>query len=505
MISPDGKAFIYIAETEQGHQLVKTNVDDLAKQRLLTSSKPLVSPVWLNDNSVAYGQCEQGMCQIYRHHLPTNETQLLIENASPITALNVNVVEHILLIATITKGQRSFELFDLNSNKPIVLNKPIVGQYPIIDSVYKRAYLLTRSAQGHPKLQRYDIDKEKLENIPIKFDRVFALGAKAKGEILVSARREGESGIWALNTDTNSLSKVITAAPGQVFSDLAYHQPNKLLLHKQHRRNIDIGFEGIGQDFGNVNSDLIDMNAVYLDKHKQLIFVSNRTGFYELWSSKLGQLIKLTHLKSDVIERPIVNDTQDKLAFTSTELNNTILRILATNTGEIVATHKLADSIHLLSWERGDGAIFYSTSKHGRYSIYRYDFDKQQSIPVQLNAGLLYHQNTQGLEYYGQISSASLMEKNASGEVKLITKLPDSAQPIRPHQATIIEGVLYYVDNQGEEKTIVGYSINGDMEKHLPTMSQNAYVTQIGKDKTFFVIYDELVNIERQLVLTQFD
>ena len=503
-ISPNGNEIAYIAESEGQYLLVKTKIDDLTKKTLSSSGNRLISPVWLDNETLAYAQCQKNtQCQVYKYHLPTSESTLLIDDQWRVRSLSINSEAQILLVIKTVYGERTFSAFDLNTTNEIEYDASVTGQFPVLDKTRQHVYLLGRTEQSYPVIQRFDLKSKQLERLAAKFDRVFSISSKAEGVILVSGRRSGESGIWQLNVDTQALTKVVMASPGEVMSDLMFNPTRNLLIYKRHKRNIDIGIEGLALDTRNVNSDMIDMNAVYAYKRDQLIFTSNRTGFYEVWASKNDQLAKLTQLKADVIERPILNKEQSKLAFTSRKLNETFLRILNIDDSEIEATFKFDSRIHLLNWHQNNKAIFYSASDDRRYAIYRFDFETQKSVPVVLDAGLLFQQRSDDIEYFGQVTSTSLMAKTANGEVNLVSSIPDSALPIRPHQLNIIGDSFYFADTQKGQRALVEHPLNSNQFNRLLTLPENAYVTQIGKVDNVFAIYDQLVDNAKQLVMVQ--
>jgi len=502
--SPDGKTLILTAEQNGQSLLVKSSLDNLTQQVLVASSEQIISPVWINNQNVIYSSCQERKCQLIKKAINSDVFEPVADYQANIQRLSINLNKQLLLVEKIENGAREFDIISLADNS--VLPVAIIGntQYSTIDSQNKLVYYLKRADTSLQQLYAYDINNARSKIIPITFDRIFDLAAKNGGELLISGRRQGESGIWLLNTSNNSIVKFVDAGPGEVIREFDFNDETQQLIHKIYKRNIDIGIKGLSLAFENVNSDLIDMNGLYDKKRKQLFFISNRTGFYELWLSKDNQLTKLTNLRANVIERPILSTDFSKLAFTYSQLNETLLRIYDIELGQISPAYKLPSVAHLLNWHESKDSIFYSASVNGNYAIYRYDITQQESKPVALNAGLIYQQDSEGNLYYGQISSRSLMKQTPTGEVSHLFKIPTSALPLRPHQVALIDNSFYFINREIGNKVLIKQDLNKAIDTELAVIPENAYTTQIANESEVFIIYDQFVDSEKRWVITDF-
>lgn len=502
VISPAGDRIVYVASNNNGYALTESTMGTQNTKPLHTSKTLLVSPVWLNEHEVIFAQCEGSECRTNQLHLTHNIVTEKGFQDKFIRRLSINTEKTQLLVESGAIGDRQFTLLNTNDYQPIDIPSFKGARLAVFDAELPLVYFLSYTDRGFITFNSYNVESGQHQTLDFKVDTVFSIAPKAKGQIWVSGRRDGQASIWLFDVGANEFHKVLDASPGEVFTELNYHLPTNQLAYKSVERNIDIGQVDAPFTIDNINSGMIDMNAVYLERREELVFASNRTGFYELWRSKQGAIEKITNLKTNVIDRPIYSPAQDKLAFTSATLNKSVLRVLNIENGEIELEHKMPKKAFLLSWDSDKNGLYYSAANEGSYTIYFFSFEQQSSTPVALNAGVLMH-NTQNSErYFGNMLTANLMKETSDGSISAVYQLPFSAIPLSPHQATVIEKNFFYVDNSNVGRVVTQVEIDNPKPELVLNLPQSAFVTHIGKGEKPYAIYDLLVVDKQQLVLS---
>ncbi|NMP31710.1 hypothetical protein HII17_09060 [Thalassotalea sp. M1531] len=505
-ISPNGVNLLYVAEQNDEYFVVKTDIGSEKQTVLIRTAERIVAPKWLNNNEIIYGKCEDGKCGLHQFNIAERANSHLPYQTREIFSIEVAPKNQQVLIANLQGGFRSFDIVDLANHRLLELPEAINARRPVWGNNDRQVFFLANTPNGNQTFNSFDVTSFKQTEIELAVDQIFTLATMNNDKILISARKDGLTGVWTYATNSAQFAKLIDATPGEVISDLAFHNESQRLIFKNVKRNIDINIEGLDVHLPNVNSELIDLNAVYLTKREQLLFVSNRSGAYELWSAQQEELKRLTNLKLNVIDRPIVNIQQNQLAFVSTKQNISKLSVINLDTQQITFTHQFDKKVFLLGWANDETGLYFSTGTRENYAIYNFSLLDKATKPVMVNAGVMFHEDKQGNHYFVNMARNFLMQQQPNGEVSALFQLPESML-LTPHQTAIVDQELYFVErfNNRLEVKVVSLIDEQHKEHSVMKLPRNAYITQLGGQKNPFVIYDLLIEDKHQLVIAQFD
>jgi DNA-binding winged helix-turn-helix (wHTH) protein len=502
-VSPDGSHLLYVAEQGNEYLIVQTDIDTRKQTIMTRSSLKIVSPKWLSDSEVVYGQCSAEMCQLLRFNFATQQGAELTYQTNLIIDIQVNLAKQQLLIANVKKGFRSFDILNLTTSSLLEIPENIRASKPVWANNYRQVFFVSATSNGNQTLNIFDIAKLKQTQVIIDVDQVFALATMENDVVLMSSRKDGKSGIWQYAIGDESLIKLIDASPGEVVSELTYHEQTSLLIFKSLQRNIDVGAYGLDIDLTALNSNMIDMNALYLNKRDQLVLTSNRTGAYEIWGSTQGEVEKLTDLKLNVIDRPIANKMQSQLAFTSTTRNMSQLRIFDLDTQSVTFEYLFKKKVYLLGWSHDDEGLYYSSGIQGDYTIYYFSLAQQTIKALMVNAGVLLHENDQNHRYFINMATNHLMLQQPNGAITAKLPLADNTSQT-PHQAVIIENTFYAIEQFRNLLDLVSVDLQNQQKQIEIELPRDVYVTQLGKHHKLFAIYDQVIEDKNQLYLAKF-
>jgi DNA-binding winged helix-turn-helix (wHTH) protein/WD40 repeat protein len=502
-VSPDGKNLIFVAEQGNEYLIVQTDIESQKQTIKARSPLKIVSPKWISDSEVVYGQCSAGMCQLLHFNFATQQGAELTYQTNLIIDIQVNLGNQQLLIANMKKGFRSFDILNLTTSSLLEMPDNLRASKPVWANSYRQVFFVSTTSNGNQTLNIFDIATLKQTQVIIDVDQVFALATMENDFVLMSSRKDGKSGIWQYSIGDKSLIKLIDGSPGEVVSELTYHEQTSLLIFKSLQRNIDIGAYGLDIDLASVNSDMIDMNAIYLNKRDQLVLISNRTGAYEIWGATQGEVEKLTDLKLNVIDRPIANKVQSQLAFTSTTRNMSQLRIFDLDTQSITFEYLFKKKIYLLGWSHDDEGLYYSSGIQGDYTIYYFSLAQQTIKALMVNAGVLLHENDQHHRYFINMATNHLMSQQTNGAITAQVQLPDNTS-LTPHQAVIIDNTFYAIEQYRNVLDVVSVDLTNQQKQIAAELPRDVYVTQLAKHHQLFAIYDQIIEDKNQLFVAKF-
>ena len=122
-----------------------------------------------------------------------------------------------------------------------------------------------------------------------------------------------------------------------------------------------------------LNSDAHEYSAIYSKDNNSLYFVSNRTGYYELWTYNLDSkdAKQITQLEAAFINKPILSHGEEYIAVVY-EKEHLTLAVISLLTGESINEIKIPNKKFPLAWSQDDNSIFISEHK-GQVNIYQYD------------------------------------------------------------------------------------------------------------------------------------
>lgn len=502
-ISPDGNYLLFVAEQQGDYLIVQTDIESQKPTIITRSPSKILSPKWLTDSEIVYGQCSTETCQLLRLDLVTQNQSELNYQTRSIIDIQVNLSHQELLIANIKNGFRSFDIFNFNTSKRLEISEEIRARKPVWASNYRQVFFVASTPNGNQTFNIFDTATLRHTQVSIDVDQVFALATMKHDRVLLSSRKNGQSGIWQYDTSADLLVKLIDASPGEVISELTYHESKSLLIFKSLKRNIDIGAYGLDIELASVNSDMIDMNAFYLNKRDQLVLTSNRSGAYEIWAAKQGQVQKLTNLKLNVIDRPVVNEHQTKLAFTSTTRNKSQLRIFDLEAQSVILEHLFDKKVYLLGWSHDEKGVYYSSGRQGNYTIYYFSLDQKTIKPLVINAGVLLHEDDQQRQFFVNMATNYLMLQQSNGAITAQVQLPDNTS-LTPHQAVIIDNTFYAIEQYRNVLDVVSVDLTNQQKQIAIELPRDVYVTQLAKHQQLFAIYDQIIEDKNQLFVAKF-
>lgn len=499
-ISPDGKQVLFTKKRhfkEINNQLVLLNIAS-QKQTIINDGASFRNSTWLkNAKHWYYVKCQQRVnCEIIKHNILSGEKTSLYQAKHRILSLVVSDEHQQLFISLIVDNWVQIRQVNLKeANVPHIVIEPPERSNPhiLLGHDQKILYISTTASSGIHHLYQYNIEEQKYQLISDQFSRLYGLSLKGDKTLWVVGEWKGQKGLWSLDVINKKIKSVITSLPDHTPMLVTSQINMKSLIYKDFSRTINIESSGdIGiSKFTSANSSLVDMNAFYSPNSKTLYFSSNRNGLYDIWKFQDGNVERVTNIRANMIERPILTKQEDTLAFVSRTKNSSEIIIFDIVNKTVKKKSFLSNKIFLLSWSNDQEYIYFSSNEDGQYNIYKFNISTSEKEKILLNAGAIAQESKDGKYlYYGDMLNGQLMRKSNVGQVDVMFKLPASdISGIQPHRLKVINDSFYYIATQENKLVLKHYSFT---EKTLVIdyeLPDDSYVTDIAEGESVGVIY----------------
>jgi hypothetical protein len=246
---------------------------------------------------------------------------------------------------------------------------------------------------------------------------------------------------------------------------------------------------------------MIDMRAVYSTSLKALYFVSNRNGLYDIWRYKNNAVEKITNIKANMIERPILNLQQNQIAFLSRTNSQTEMTIFDLVNNVELKRILLPKKTFLLSWSNEQESIYYNRFEDGQNNVYKLDVETEKKEVTLLNVGGLFQESDDGQSLiFSNSSNKKLMQRVSSGETRVLFNVPEDEKVMMFYAFKVFDDDIYYVSKKEEENSLNYYSLTSRTLNKYMILPDEVYITDIVKGDSVGVIYDKFVKDDSNLI-----
>jgi DNA-binding winged helix-turn-helix (wHTH) protein/Tol biopolymer transport system component len=510
-ISPDQKQLLFIKKqnsTDKTSDLVLLELITQKQTNITNGDAEYKTPVWSKNSEYwYYVRCRQtSLCEIIKHHINKQKIETILSLKYNVFSIAFSSDNKYLSLALLKDSRAQLALVDLTSSGKSLNYIKAPEEHnsnPIFSLDNQSVYFVSTIIGSDSQLYRYDIFEQNTTKISDNYSRISGLAIKDEYSLWVSGTTKNIAGIWEFNLSQHSSVLVFESFKGHLPSYVNSQENTERLIYKNSTRTIHINAMGIS-DIGNLmnaNSSMVNMRGVYSAKSRALYFVSNRSGSFELWRFKNNSIDKMTNIDASMIERPILNLQQDKLAFLTRAKIQPELSILDLKDLSIKKSVHLPKKSALLSWSNDQDNIYFGVFENQQYNVYKLNVHTGEKQKILLNAGAIVQESEDGRSlYYVDTVNQQLVHKLASGEIKVLFKMPKSEQGLKPHNLKLIDDKIFYVSQQQNKNSLKYYSTTEHVVKEYMTLPAGAFVSDIVDDDTIGVIFSNVINRNAGLI-----
>lgn len=402
---------------------------------------------WLDENTLIYLRYSEGKRQIARIRL-NEEPEVLYQTSTHIDNLSVGG-RHLWFSEYIHNDLREVYSLDMLSGQLTKLREqlpdlPNLAARPVYDELGKRLFFSELTENGET-LRSIDMKRASLIEGGIVFRFISDMQYLENSHLLVTGSYEGVKGVWHVDFRQEKPHLLLRSTGADDIISAKYNSHDNSVYYENLQFNTDVMIKPVANNSGDhlpkVNSSAREHSAVFSARGESIFFVSDRSGFSELWHYDIlsTKLTQLTRLKATRFSRPVISYNNKYIAVQyEKELRK--LAIIAIETGEIVQEKSIAGHVFPLGWSR-DGLHLYISEHNESINLYRYPLATLEAQLFQANAGL-YARESQSGEYivYMDYQKNSFVERNVeSGVVRELHSI-DDVERLMPGQVSIVEG-----------------------------------------------------------------
>lgn len=513
-ISPDGKRLLFTKKSHFKEQYNELTLLDIHshKQTVINTGANFKNPLWLaNSKSWYYVQCQKRLiCEVVEHNISTNEKSILYKVNNIIISLALSLESKQLFLSVLEENQIHLKQVDLNSQNKVAttIDLPeVANPHLLLLKDLNTLFVAVTVSDGISHLYRFDVKVQEFQLVTKRFGRLYGMSLKDDKSLWISGELAGQKGVWSFDVNNNTVKTVVNSLPDHTPMLVTSQLNQNSLIYKNNSRTINI--ENVGNidiaKLNKVNSSLIDMNAFYSSNTNILYFSSNRNGLYDIWKLDKGNVERVTNIKANMIERPIITIQGNMLAFVARTKLKSELTLYDLFGEKETKRLLLPNKIFLLSWSYDNKFIYFSTYEDDQYNIYKLNVLTFEKEKILLNAGAIAQESVDGnYLYYGDMQKAQLMRKSKEGQVDVMFKIPlEDIKGIRPNTLKVIDDSFYYIGVLDKKPVLKQYSFIDQTLKVHTELPNDIYVTDITKGEEVGVIFDRFSKVNSKLIYLQ--
>jgi Tol biopolymer transport system component/DNA-binding winged helix-turn-helix (wHTH) protein len=294
--------------------------------------------------------------------------------------------------------------------------------------------------------------------------------------VIFNSMRDGTFALWSVPTSGGTarlLSRIDTPFNMSVLPG----SPEKLIV-SQHKtaEYLETRSRSTGRLLATIASGGRDMYAQWSPALNRLLYTSNRTGRFQLWTSDIsGNDARAVNPAEPLVSTFSWSPSDARYAATARESGAPHDQLYIGNVEANVLKAVTSDGYDYRSptWDPKGRSLLVSTNRSGSVEIWRYKFDDKSFVRLTTGGGLHAQQVGDHL-YYTRPDLAGLWARDLTQETAPQLIVPDLAADDWGSWQ-IEAGILYYVTRTTDSDLVVAHALDGTRtRKVLVTLPRNA-------------------------------
>ncbi|WOH37905.1 winged helix-turn-helix domain-containing protein [Thalassotalea fonticola] len=436
-VSPDGHymAFLWRAHLKKNQIYIKDLTDDDAPLRLISKvANDQSSPSWSPDGqNIAYLNVdEQGQCSVHVLELITFIDKEITKNCVKSGYLN-NLdwsKDGSKIAFSRSLGDRiAIFSYHVQSKQEIQLTKPNASEEDTLMRWHADNHTLAfvRSTELHAEIHSIIDDRE--QTLVKDKEVILALAWDRGGENLYfNSMEEGSFVIQKYNLNYKTLE--------------SFHQDNEIhslsvndttdeVFYTRHVAQESIAVHSLegGRLLENIQSSSRDMFGQVVPTTSNILFLSNRSGNWEVWLKQADKNIQLTQSKiHGLVSIPAVSPIFDQfvIAMRRPNAQHHSLHIVELPSGNQQKLLDIDGDVRNPSYSADGKRLYFSAKISGKWAIYRYTFISEKLEQVSEGNGKYAVEDDDGGIFFTKDNTRGIFHLSADRHETLITtKLSD--------------------------------------------------------------------------------
>nr|WP_283104269.1 winged helix-turn-helix domain-containing protein [Shewanella gelidimarina] len=432
-ISPDGRfmAFQWRREQKKAQIYIKDLTDANAPLRQVSMSEDKeTSPAWSPDGqALAYFRFSStGRCELHVRELITNQDRLIDTgciSSGYLHSLDWSPDGNLLAYAKAIDDSVAVFTYNFASSDISQFSFPTAGEEDLLMSwsASSEELAVVRSAAMDAAIIILSQLNDDVVSVIEGESMVIALEwEQASNMLYFNVLRDGAFMIEQYDFATQSIADF---HQDNTISSLAINEKSNNLYYSRHLSQEHITVRSLtdGQVKHQLASSSRDMFGQFVLSSREVLFLSNRSGTWELWVNQETGSKQLTHLQG-IVGVPAASpiDEQYVLPIKPKGAKHYDLYLGFVGGDEPTKISGIEGDVRNPSFSNDGSKIYYSSNVDGHWSLYAYHFDSQQSDFVVGHAAKYGIEDNVGGLYYSRDNQAGIYyHPHDGGEERLIT------------------------------------------------------------------------------------
>lgn len=443
-LNSDGTKLLFIHENNQKNDLYSRDLK--AAKDILWVRDEFVkkSPVWIDANTIAYIRQHGGEMQVVRNYRD-QAPQVLYTSSKPILQLSMVNGNSEDLFFLEFQNNELIELKSLNLRNgkqqswrdiiPELPNKISQLQY----STKSNTLLAVKNEHESPTIVSLDLNTKKVSPINSQFSEVNKIAAINDHSVLVVGSLGAAEGIWFVG-EQQPPQLVLRRSGSEAIVDAQIDVKRNIVFYVNLQKNIDVKIVSVRKQevqlLPELNSSGMDVSATFVKNNKFIYFMSNRTGYYDIWgydmeSKSVKQISTLNALSMTWYS---LSHDGKKLAI-GYRTDNLYLGVVDVETGKLQNHVKTPSHRHPLAWSFDDKSI-YASEHQAEINLFNYDAKILRQSLFAEKSGLYVKSLDEKTLIYVDYTRHALVERN------LITQQEKILHDTIPELASLSPGKI---------------------------------------------------------------
>lgn len=416
-LNSDGTKILFVHESGQKIDLYSRDLQTAKDELWVRDAFWKKSPVWIDDNTIAYIRGNGEIVRNYQGQPPqvlyTSTQQILelsmvsgnSENLFFLEFQNNNLIE-LKSINLVNGKQQNWR--DIIPDLP---NKIGHLQY----SMKSNTLFIVKYESEKPKIASLDLNTKKISLINDHFSEINRIAVVSDHSLLVVGILGESEGIWFVDTQKQP-QLVLRSSGSENIVDVQIDVKKSVIFYANAQKNMDVKLVSVngpeGAALPELNSSGMEIQAVFANHDKFIYFVSNRTGYQEIWryDRDSKSLKQITALKALLINWFSLSHGEKNVAV-GYRSDNIYLAVIETETGRLQTQVSTPTLRFPLAWSLDNNTI-YASEHQTKINLFSYDAKTLTQSLFADNSGLYVKELDGKKIVYIDYNRHALVEKN---------------------------------------------------------------------------------------------
>lgn len=481
-ISPDGRfmAFQWRRELKKAQIYIKDLTDKSAPLRQVSMSEDKeTSPTWSPDGqALAYFRFNAGgQCELHVRELITNQDRLIdtgCTSSGYVHSLDWSPDGKFLAYAKAGEASVAMYAYSFASSEISQLSYPNTGEEDLLVSWSANSdeFAVVRSVAMDASIIVLSRSNDSVVKVVEDETMVISLEWEHDANMLYfNALRDGAFVIEQYSFESQSITDFHR---DDTISSLAINEKNSRLYYSRHlsQEHITVRSLADGEVKQQLASSSRDMFGQFIAESRHVLFLSNRSGGWELWVNQEMGSKQLTH-QQGIVGVPAASPTgsQYVLPIKAKDANSYSLYLGEVGVELPTKISGIKGDVRNPSFSRDGSKIYYSGNLDGSWGIYAYDLAKQRTEFVVGHAAKYAVEDDVGGLYYTRDKQAGIYYHPSDGseDIQVTSELLSSDWGSFFYQNT----TLYFVKRTDKNDQVVAMNDSGEQQVvfSLPAVS----------------------------------